>query len=43
MGYGKIEFHLEHLRIGNCNIHGKQKILVLNEMKQDKFLLKLKV
>ncbi len=29
--------------VGNCDIFGKQKISVKNEMKQDEILLKLKV
>ncbi len=28
--------------IGNCNIHVKQKILVINETKQDKIFVKTK-
>jgi hypothetical protein len=32
-----------HYLLGNCDICAKQKILVTNEMKQDKILLKLKV
>jgi hypothetical protein len=32
-----------YFALGNCDIHVKQKILVINKTKQDKILLKLKV
>jgi hypothetical protein len=32
-----------HTQLGNCDSFMKRKILVINEMKQDKILLKLKV
>jgi hypothetical protein len=34
---------LNIFEVGNCNIFVKRKILVINEMKRDEILLKLKV